>query len=96
VLTPTAISFEQDFCIRMAAKAYPLSFQLSSHILEVINFAVEDNPIAGHLVLHRLMTQRGKVEDGQAAVSESYLQLFWAGRAQDDGAGVVGTTMGKR
>src|ERR1700722_17940528 len=45
-------------------------------IAEVVNLAVKDDPVPGGRILHRLMAQRRKIDDGEAGVSETGLMYY--------------------
>jgi hypothetical protein len=80
----------------MTSKLAARSFELRPKFAEVVDLSVEDDPVAGLLVLHGLMAEGRKIEYGEASVAESELQRFRRSLPNDDRAGIVRTTVGNR
>ena len=67
-------------------------FECFAEFAEVVNLAVEDDPIARDWIVHRLVPERRKVNDGEASVGEPDLLVS---HVEENGAGIVGAAMGE-
>src|SRR5271170_7524270 len=92
-LAPAGVSFQQNFGVRMADELCTSLLKLEANVAEVIDFSVVGDPVAGFWVVHWLMAQRRRIEDGEAAVSQADFDWFRCGVAHDHRAGVVRAAM---
>src|ERR1700693_2900962 len=70
---PPLFKGREDYLgVGVAPESAPAGFQLSAQGSVVVNFAVENDDIPSARGAHRLMTLRGKVDDGQAPKAERY------------------------
>src|SRR5579862_6076598 len=73
----------------MALKIGALRLQPAPQLTEVINFTVENDPVAGHGIVHGLMAKGREIENGEPAISEPDFGRLRRVGMQNDGAGVV-------
>jgi len=57
-LSPHAIGGEDDFCIGLSFEIGAGGFELFAEFAEVVDLAVEDDPIARDRILHGLVPER--------------------------------------
>ena len=67
---PLGVGGEDHFRIGLAAEVVALGGQFGADLEEVIDLAVEGDPVAALRIAHRLLAVFRQVEDGQAAVAE--------------------------
>ncbi|GAC1516573.1 MAG: hypothetical protein NVS1B11_37660 [Terriglobales bacterium] len=94
--TPTAIRFKDYLGIRAAAKSGTSTFQFLAHLAEVINLSVVDDPVPAFLVLHRLMTERRQIKNGEPPIAESDFQRLARIIVNNDRARIVGPAVSER
>src|SRR5258708_1573586 len=80
----------------MPTKRVALALEFLANFAKIVNLAVVDNPVSSLRILHRLMTKGRGVENRETLMAESDFYSLRDGVADDDGAGVIGTAMGKR
>jgi len=68
-------------------------FEFAAEFTKVVDLAVEDDPVPGRQVLHRLVAQRREVDDGKPSVSETELAISARTGLYDDGSGIVGAAV---
>lgn len=73
---------------RSSALPVPLPLQFTADVLEIVNFPIENKPVARVWVLHGLMTSGREVYDGKATMSKSHRVFSITGRHQPY-AGIV-------
>ena len=69
---PLLIGREDDFCVRFSAEDMPQRLQFAADLDEVVDLAVESDPVATFAEAHRLLAVLGQVEDRQSPVSERH------------------------
>src|SRR5271166_1162461 len=70
VRTPPSICLENDLCVALGRETLPAQLQFSTQFSVVINLPIEGNPRAGSWIVHRLMTSRRQIDNGQTPVTE--------------------------
>src|SRR5271165_1167625 len=85
----------------MTLKADAAGFELVAKLVEVINLAVEDDPVAGGRILHGLMPERRKIKNRQPLVPKADLQrlglrIFEQHYCQQHRSGIVGPAVRER
>ena len=90
VRTPPSISLENDLCVALGRETLPAQFQLSTQFSVVINLPIEGNPRPGSWIVHRLMSSRRQIDNGQTPVTENDSRFRPANLLQ---AIVIGATM---
>src|SRR5208337_3906857 len=78
-LAPHPIGSQNYFRVGMAVELGADTLKFLAKLAEVVDLAVEDDPIAGDRILHGLMPERRKVKNRQSAVTESDLQRLRLG-----------------
>ena len=61
---------EQHFGIRVPVEAVAETFEFGSERAVVIDLAVQDDDMAARRRLHRLMSERGEIDDGKSSMPE--------------------------
>jgi hypothetical protein len=92
-LAPPGISLEQNFGVGVAGELRAGPVKLAPNVAEVIDLSVVNDPVAGFRIVHGLMPERRKIEDGEAPVSQADFNWFWRGVSYDHRAGVVGAAV---
>src|SRR5208337_180706 len=95
-LAPHAISGKNHFGIGMTLELDAGGFELLPKFAEVVNLAVEDDPVAGDRILHGLMPERRKVENRQSPVAQADFQRLRMGFFQQHGTGIIGSPVRER
>src|SRR5579885_3252778 len=90
---PTGIRLQQYLSIRMAPERLAQSFDFSTNLPEVVDFAVVDDPISSIGIVHRLMPQGGQVENCETTVAQPDLGLPVA---EQNGSLIVRAAMRER
>src|SRR6202035_2592453 len=85
LIAPLFVSVDDYLCIRVGSENVAVTFEFSSDLLEVVDFAVEDHPNRFFLIRHRLMAAR-KVDDRKSAESK-------AKRSRDVKTVIIGASM---
>src|SRR5438270_8232455 len=80
----------------MSAKSGAFLEQAIAQLAEVVDFAVEYNPITCLGFVHGLVPERGQIEDSQTAMGHSDLARVRPGVADQNGAGIIRAAMSKR
>jgi hypothetical protein len=75
VCTEALIKLQNDFRVGLGMELFALGKESVSQFLEVIDFAVECNPVAPISKGHGLMACWTEVEDGKAGMSECGLAI---------------------
>ena len=68
-LAPHTISGQDYFRIGVTFELGTGGFEFLAKFAEVVDLAVEDDPVAGDRILHGLMPKRREVENRQSAVA---------------------------
>lgn len=67
---PDAVAAQDGFGIAVATKGNAEGFEFTTEVKVVVDFAIEDEDIAGGLVAHRLIAGFGEIENGETGVAE--------------------------
>lgn len=95
LFTPCAVRFQHDFGIGVADECTSATFEFLAHIAEVVNLTVVDDPVSSVGIVHRLVSERRQIKNGQASVPQAHFNPAFL-ILERDSAGVVGAAMGKR
>ena len=68
-LSPHAISSQDYFGVGMTFELDAGGFEFLAKFAEVVDLAVEDDPVAGDRILHGLMPERREIENRQSSVA---------------------------
>ncbi len=68
------VESEDDFGIRVGGESVAFFLERRTLLLEIVNLTIENDFIAVE-VSHGLMSERGEVDDGESAMSETDLAI---------------------
>jgi hypothetical protein len=68
------------------------ALKLLPKFAEVVNLAIEDDPVAGDWIMHGLVPERREIDDRETGVSKPSLARFRC-EINDRGTRIVGSTM---
>src|SRR5437764_9332989 len=68
--SPLSIRREQNFRVRLRPELPAGGFKVAPYPSEVVDLAVEDNPVAGSSADHRLIRGAVEIDDGESGVTK--------------------------
>jgi hypothetical protein len=77
----------------MAVEAIAGSLEFRAEFEKIVDFSIEDNPVAGSFILHGLVATRREIDDGKAGVRKADLTI--GGVCKEDSARIVGPAVRK-